>query len=126
MAEIKSFTFADEPMAVEDIAGQFELNGTLFDVRKLKDSALPVLMHKVRNGQPNVVLAAALEFVEVALTPESAKFFIEKHLSPVTGLKLGQIIEVLSEIMAVVARGTVSDEDVAPTKARPVKRTARA
>lgn len=124
MAEIKSFTFADEPMSEEDIAGQFELNGVVFDVRKLKDSALPVLMHKVRNGKPGTVFAAVLEFAELAMTPDSAKFFIEKHLSPVTGLKMEQVVQVFSEIMVVVARGGAATEDA--TKPRSTKRPARA
>lgn len=111
MAEVKSFTFAVEEVSAEDIAGQFDINGELFDVRKLLDSALPVLMHQVKNGKPSVVLASVLNFTELALTPESAKRFQDKYLNPVTGLKMGQVVEVFTEIMAVVSRGTIDDGD---------------
>lgn len=125
VAEIKSFTFAEEVVPDEDIAGQFELNGALFDVRKLKDSALPVLMHKVRNGQPSVVLAAVLDFSEIALTPDSAKRFIEKHLNPVTGLKMGQIVEVFGHIMTVVAQGAAAEDGSTAPKPTPRRPAAR-
>lgn len=124
MAEVKSFTFADEPMSEEDVSGSFELNGVMFDVRKLKDSALPVLMHKIRSGKPDMVLAAVLEFAELALTPASAKLFIEKHLSPVTGLKMEQIVLVFTEIMAVVGRSASYELEEA-TKPRQSKRSVR-
>lgn len=120
MAEVKSFTFAVEELSDADIAGQFEINGEAFSVRKLKDSALPVLMHQVRSNQPNIVLASVLNFAELALTPESAKRFQDKYLNPVTGLKMGQVVEVFTEIMAVVARGSDTNED-APVK-RPVRK----
>lgn len=98
----KAFEFAGKKASGEKIIESFTVNGESFDIRPLKDSSVAVLVHKTRNGTPDAVLAAVLNFTEKALTPESAKRFEAICLDPVDGLEMAQIVEVFQYVLGVV------------------------
>lgn len=129
--DIKTFEF-DGAAAIggedEEVIGKFALRGETYYIRALVDSSVAVLVHRTRNGSPDVVLASVLNFTEKALVPESAKRFADICLDPVKGLKMAQIVEVFTYILGVVgANPTGSSTDSSapqPKTGGPSRRTA--
>lgn len=104
----KSFAFSSKRAAGSKkgpvIIESFDIDGSSFDIRALKDSSVAYLVHQTKGGEANVVIAAVLDFTERALTAESAKRFeaLALGLDGGEGLDLEQIVEVFQYILGVV------------------------
>lgn len=117
----KSFEFAAERKAGEEIAGTFDIREVDFEIRRLADAVPSLLIYKINKAQGAEVIQLVLDFMELALTPDSSKAFADMALGTDGGggLKLAQIIEVFQHVLGVVAAnptGSPSDSSPAPRK----------
>lgn len=105
----KSFVFANAKKSANKTEvkaiGQFDINGQVFRVRALKDTAVAYLIHRARNAKSDVVISAVLDFLEKALVPADYPAFEELALDPEDGLELEQVVEVFEHVLSMVAAG---------------------
>lgn len=112
MASIKSFEFASRRAAESKkkgsgLAGKFEVDGEIFEVRALRDTSIAYLVARVNDTEETTkVLAAVIDFMETAMTPESSKRFSKMALTPPPdGLEIDEVMEIFQHVLTLVAAG---------------------
>lgn len=109
MSDFKNFEFATERAAKVQLAGQFGINGQKFDVKVINDTNIAYLIASITGGGDDAkIIAKVLNFMEEAMTPESAKAFEALALGNDggKGLKLAQVVEVFKHVLTIAAGGT--------------------
>lgn len=113
MSSIKSFEFASkrakEDSAVDGpkLAGKFKLDGEEFEVQSLRGTNIAYLVARISDSDETAkVIAAVIDFMETAMTPDSAKRFAKLALEPKPkGLEIDEVMEVFQHVLTLVASG---------------------
>lgn len=112
MSSIKAFEFAakrvaDSKKKAAALSGKFEVDGEMFEVRALRDTSIAYLVARVNDSEETTkVLAAVIDFMETAMTPDSAKRFAKMALTPPPdGLEIDEVMEVFQHVLELVAGG---------------------
>lgn len=127
MSSIKSFEFAarrveeSKKKKGSGLSGKFEVDGETFEVRALRDTSIAYLVARVNDTEETTkVLAAVIDFMETAMTPDSARRFAKVALTPPPdGLEIDEVMEIFQHVLELVAGG----EDTAPAKPAPARRS---
>lgn len=127
MSDVHVFHFAGGKRATKaKIAGSFQVedDGPTYDVRLLKDAQIAYLVAAVSNsdGESMDQVVTLLNFMERAMTPESAKRFKAFALGDDggEGLELSEVMEVFRHVLTLAAgQGpTGSSSSSAPPRRR--------
>ncbi len=116
MSSIKAFEFAAKraeeakDRKVPDgpvLAGYFTIDGQKFEVQALHDTNIAWLVAKVNDEEETTkAVAAVIDFMDTAMTPESAKRFAKMALAPKPkGMKIDEVMEVFQHVLTLVAAG---------------------
>lgn len=122
MSDIKNFEFASGRASGEQIAGAFKINGEQFDVKVINDTNIAYLIASITSGsEDGRVITKVLNFMERAMTEESAKRFEDLALGNDggKGLKLEYVVEVFKHVLGIAAGGAGPTTQSKRSAARP-------
>lgn len=103
---MKEFASASKAAAAPDDLIEFKLDGDVFHARRMKDATLAYLVAQASDTTDHArIVTAVLDFMEKALTPESARLFRKRMLDPEDGFDMEIVIEVFRWLLGEVAGG---------------------
>ncbi len=129
MSDIKRFEFAGKRSTKANISGTFEIGDDSFEVVHQKGTRIAFLIADVNKaGDPMGTIVSVLNFMEVAMTPESSKLFRSVALGEgdYPGLELEEVVEVFRHVLSLAALDPTGASKGSSPRSKPAGRSSTA